>query len=148
MTACSTAKKESFLSQEMNVQNEMRHNGIVSTIELSRTVDSIDPVPVLLATFTVRNATSSPIPFTFSNSQQYDFLIQDDSGQELWKWSDGRFFAMMIVEKELGQQAWVYRERIPAVDREGYSLPKGQYTLRARLMSRPAIENSVSFQVE
>ena len=148
MTACSAAKKESFLSQGMTAQNEMRHNGITSTLKLNRIVGTTHPTPSFQATFTVKNVTASPIPFTFSNSQQYDFLIQDDSGQELWKWSDGRFFAMLIVEKELGQEPWVYRERIPVVNREGRPLPKGQYTLRARLISSPPIENQLSFQTQ
>jgi hypothetical protein len=147
VAACSTAKKDSFLSQDKTVKNEMQHNGSVSTLELDRIVDSTAPSGSLQATFTIKNATSSPIPFTFSNSQQYDFLIQDDSGQELWEWSDDRFFAMMIVEKELGQEPWVYRERLPAVNREGHPLPEGQYTLRARLTSIPPIENHLSFQI-
>ena len=147
MAACIAAKKESFLSQEMTVHHEMRHNGIVSTLALDRIVESTDPVLSFQATFSIKNLTSSPIPFTFSNSQQYEFLIQDESGQELWKWSDGRFFAMLIVAKELGQNPWVYRERIPAVNQEGRPLPEGQYTLRARLMSSPPIENHLSFQI-
>lgn len=136
------------MGQNTQTQNEMRHEGVVSLLELSRIADPNNPVSSLQAHFTVRNATSSPISFTFSSSQQYDFLIQDDTGRELWKWSDGRFFAMLIVEKELGQEPWVYQERIPAVDREGRSLPDGHYTLRARLTSNPAIENHLSFQVE
>ena len=148
MTGCSAARKNSFLSQGMTAQNEMRHNGIISTLKLDHIVGPTDPTPSFQATFTVKNVTSSPIPFTFSNSQQYDFLIQDYSGQELWKWSDGRFFAMLIIEKELGQEPWVYQERIPAVNREGSPLPEGQYTLRARLMSSPPIENQLSFQTQ
>jgi len=55
--------------------------------------------------------------------------------------------AMLIVAKELGQNPGVYRERIPAVNQEGRPLPEGQYTLRARLMSSPPIENHLSFQI-
>ena len=126
----------------------MRHEGVVSLLELSPITDPDDPVSFFQAHFTIRNSTSSPVAFTFPSSQQYDFLIQDDAGRELWKWSDGRFFAMLIVEKELGQEPWVYQERIPTFNREGRSLPKGYYTLRARLTSNPAIENHLSFQVK
>ena len=136
------------MNQERKAQNEIRHNGVVSNLELRRIADPDNPVSSLQAHFTVRNATSSLVSFTFSSSQQYDFLIQDDTGRELWKWSDGRFFAMLIVEKELALEPWVYQERIPAVDREGRSFPDGHYTLRARLTSNPAIENHLSFQVK
>jgi hypothetical protein len=132
----------------MTAHNEMRNNEILHTVELDRIVYPTDPALSFQATMTVRNLTSSPVPFTFPNSQRYDFLIQDNSGQELWKWSDGRFFAMLIVEEKLGQEAWVYRERIPAVDRAGRPLPAGQYTLRARLMSTPPLENQISFQIQ
>ncbi len=132
----------------MPAQDEIRKNGVVSTLKLDRIIDSTGSGPSFQATFNIRNTSSFPIPFTFPNSQQYDFLIQDDAGQELWKWSDGRFFAMMIVEKTLGGEPWVYRERIPAVDRDGHFLPKGSYTLRARLMGRPAVENYLSFRVD
>jgi hypothetical protein len=130
------------------MQNEMRNNGILSRLELDLIVEPTDPAPFFQATFSIRNLTSAPIPFTFPNSQRYDFMIQDDSDRELWKWSDGRFFAMMITEEELGQEPWVYRERIPAVDRGGRPLPGGQYTLRARQMSSPLIENQLSFHIQ
>ncbi|MEE8349715.1 MAG: BsuPI-related putative proteinase inhibitor [Acidobacteriota bacterium] len=130
------------------MQTERRHNGIVTRLQLDRILDSSAPTPYFQATFTIENATSSPIPLTFSSSQQYDFLLQNNLGQELWKWSDGRFFAMMIMEKELGHEPWVYQERIPFVDRPGPPVPEGRYTLKARLMSRPAVESQLSFQLQ
>ena len=148
MTACSTARREPFLGQGMTVENEIRHNGVVSTLEMDHITSSTDSISSFQATFTIKNTTSSPISFTFPNSQQYDFLIQDDTGQELWKWSEGRFFAMLIIERKLAEEPWVFRERIPAVDRDGHSLPNGPYTLRARLMGRPVIENNLSFRID
>ena len=148
MAACSTVQKESFIRQEMKVQNEIRHNGIISLLELDRNVISDETTPSLQVVFTIKNMTPSPISFTFSSSQQYDFLIQDESGRQHWKWSDDKFFAMMIVEKELGQEPWVYRESVPLVNRDGTFLTKGQYTLRARFTSENGIENRMPFRVE
>ncbi|MDA2933765.1 BsuPI-related putative proteinase inhibitor [Acidobacteria bacterium AH-259-D05] len=148
MAACGAAKGESFLGQQMKLHNEIQHNGVISIVEIDRNVISSETSPSLQVTFTIKNMTSSPIPFTFSSTQQYDFLIQDDSGQQLWKWSDDKFFAMMMVEKELGQEPWVYREHIPTVNRDGNSLTKGHYVLRVQLTSKTAIENHIAFRVE
>jgi len=42
------------------------------------------------------------IDFHFNSSQRYDFIIEDEEGNEIWRWSKDRMFAMMLGEEILG----------------------------------------------
>lgn len=101
----------------------------------------------LRATFTIRNHKKQPILITFTNGQQYDFLVEDEEGREYWKWSTGKFFPMVMVERELGKEPWVYQVNVPTADQKGHPLSKGNYLLRARLSGDRKIENNLKFQI-
>lgn len=49
----------------------------------------------------VRNDSTEPVELQFGSGKTYDFLLRDGSGRVLWRWSDGRAFAMAIVERSL-----------------------------------------------
>mgnify|MGYP003681960066 CR=1 FL=1 len=48
------------------------------------------------------NYTEEDIIFHFNTSQRYDFIIEDEEGNEAWRWSNGRMFAMVLGEEILG----------------------------------------------
>lgn len=129
------------------IENEMSHNGVRSVLTLDTAELTSGPNQFLQATFTVVNAGEEPLSFTFRSSQQTDFAIEDENGRELWRWSEGKFFAMMMMEKTLSDQPWVYELDIPTVDRHGQPLPEGTYRLHAWLLGERKIENTVSFQI-
>ena len=52
--------------------------------------------------FCVFNRTSEEITLYFRNAQRYDFTIEDEEGNEVWRWSKDRMFAMMLGEEILG----------------------------------------------
>lgn len=131
-----------------DLRSEVDHGDIISVLEIDRDVARGGPEHSIHATLTIRNDTDKPILITFNSSQQYDFFIEDEDGREHWKWSEDRFFAMVIVEKELGKEPWVYEEDVPMVDREGKPLPSGSYSLRASLVADKKIENRIRFAVK
>jgi hypothetical protein len=53
-------------------------------------------------TFKVFNYTEEDIVFHFNTSQRYDFIIEDKEGNEVWRWSKDRMFAMVLGEEILG----------------------------------------------
>jgi len=53
-------------------------------------------------TLKVFNYTEEDIIFHFNTSQRYDFIIEDVEGNEIWRWSKDRMFAMMLGEEILG----------------------------------------------
>jgi hypothetical protein len=45
--------------------------------------------------FTVTNDGSDPVEASFSDAQRADCVVSDGDG-EVWRWSDGQMFAMMM----------------------------------------------------
>ena len=58
-----------------------------------------EPITIVLKVF---NYTEEKITFQFNTSQRYDFIIEDEEGIEVWRWSNGRMFAQMLGEEILG----------------------------------------------
>lgn len=53
-------------------------------------------------TLKVFNYTEEDIIFHFNTSQRYDFIIEDEEGNEVWRWSKDMMFAMVLGEETLG----------------------------------------------
>ncbi len=48
------------------------------------------------------NYTKEDVVFHFNTSQRYDFIIEDEEGNEIWRWSQDMMFAMVLGEETLG----------------------------------------------
>jgi len=53
-------------------------------------------------TLRVSNYTKEDITFHFNTSQRYDFIIEDEEKNEIWRWSKDMMFAMVLGEEVLG----------------------------------------------
>ena len=49
----------------------------------------------------VTNTGDAPLEFTFPSSQRYDFVVRDEAGEEVWRWSDGMAFMQAISHATL-----------------------------------------------
>jgi len=56
----------------------------------------------IIITLKIFNYTEEEITFHFNSSQRYDFIIEDEEGNEIWRWSKDRMFAMILGEETLG----------------------------------------------
>jgi len=56
----------------------------------------------IMMTCKIFNYTEEDIAFYFNTSQRYDFIIEDEKGNEIWRWSKDRMFAMVLGEETLG----------------------------------------------
>ena len=82
--------------------------------------------------FTVENQEERTRMLTFSSTQQGEVVLEAD-GVERYRWSNGKAFAQMIVEKELpagGELAFVLDDVL--------TVEPGTYALLATVTSRPA----------
>ena len=50
---------------------------------------------------TITNCSDAPVIRHYSDSQQFDFVVSDDEGQEVWRWSDGFAFLQILMEQTL-----------------------------------------------
>ncbi len=60
------------------------------------------PGQPILITFEVFNHTPAPVRFDFTSGQRYDVVIEDDGGNQVWRWSAGRMFTMAMGRETLG----------------------------------------------
>ena len=49
----------------------------------------------------VANPDAAAVQVTFSSSQRYDFVVLDESGTEVWRWSADRMFSQALSEEEV-----------------------------------------------
>jgi hypothetical protein len=91
--------------------------------------------------FHVANNTKKMMELRFPNGQTHEFVVLDESGKEVWRWSSGRMFTQAIRNKLLkGREETVFEERW---NTKGL---RGTYTAIATLRSENhPVETSVEF---
>ena len=51
--------------------------------------------------FRVVNEGTTAITLTFSSGKRADIVVRNESGEEVWRWSDGRMFTQAITRATL-----------------------------------------------
>jgi len=77
--------------------NSMNYGISMMTDKMSYSVG--EPIIITLKIF---NYTEEEITFHFNTGQRYDFIIEDEEGNEVWRWSQDMMFAMVLGEETLG----------------------------------------------
>ena len=96
----------------------------------------------------VTNNSSHPVILPFASAKQYDFVITR-GGQEVWRWSDGQMFAMVLTHIILGPKE---SKRFEAIwlqtDRTGQKIRTGLYEAAGilQLLDHP-LPSSISFEI-
>jgi hypothetical protein len=87
----------------------------------------------------VRNAGSTPQRLEFPSGKTHDFAVSDARGREVWRWSSGRMFALMLSELELAPgESRSYAEPWDQRDAGGAPVAAGRYQVVASLACTPA----------
>jgi hypothetical protein len=99
----------------------------------------IDPrasVPVLNARMVLRNTTGAPLTLDFTSGQEFEMVLWNEKGEQVWHWSDGRMFtaALHSISLRSGDRVWTESIRLgdPV---SGRPLPAGRYVLECWLTS-------------
>jgi len=88
-----------------------------------------EPITMTLKVF---NYTEEDIVFQFNSAQRYDFIIKDENGNEVWRWSKDRMFVMVLGEETLGPSN---PEIIYTVEYKG-KLSSGYYKVTGILVAK------------
>ncbi len=85
-----------------------------------------EPVHIV---FEVANHGAAPVTLRFSSAQRFDFVIEDASGADVWRWSAGRMFAAVMGQETLGPDnpSLTYEAEFAG------ELAPGRYTIKALL---------------
>lgn len=54
---------------------------------------------VTSARLTLRNQTGGPLELKFSSGQMFDVVVREESGADIWRWSDGRVFTQAVMSE-------------------------------------------------
>ena len=100
------------------------------------------------AMLTVTNKDSSLRRFSFSSTQQYDFIVMAEE-EEIWRWSRDKVFASVLTELILSPSESVkYQEKWPQEDNQGNSVSPSDYQIIGMLTSRPEmVSRPISVQI-
>jgi hypothetical protein len=92
----------------------------------------------------IKNNEETPLHFEFPTSQYYEITVTDQTGQEVYRYSKGRFFlqALQTIRIDPHQtfrkvESWDYKVN-------GKRVPAEQYTVTATLLSRKLNEKPIS----
>ena len=99
----------------------------------------------IIMTLKIFNYTEEDIAFHFNTSQSYDFIIEDEEGNEIWRWSKERMFAMVLGEATLGP---TNPEIIYTVEYKG-ELSPGYYKITGVLVAQDrSMSGSIIIEVK
>lgn len=77
-------------------ERNMNYGISMSADKISYSID--ESIKMTLKIF---NYTEENIVFQFNSAQRYDFILEDEEGSEVWRWSEDMMFAMMLGEESL-----------------------------------------------
>ena len=124
-----------WLTAYGNITSEERN----MSYGISMTTDKIsysvgEPIMMTLKIF---NYTEEDIVFHFNTSQRYDFIIEDEKGNEIWRWSQDMMFAMVLGEETLGLDSpeIIYTAEYKGELVPGYYKVTGIFVAKDRSMS-------------
>jgi hypothetical protein len=113
-------------------ERNMNYGISLTTDKMSYSIG--EPIKMILKIF---NYTEEEITFHFNTGQRYDFIIEDEEGNEIWRWSKDRMFAMVLGEEVLGQHnpEVIYTEKYKGKFGPGYYKITGVFIAQDRPMS-------------
>jgi len=78
-------------------ETNMKYGISIMTDKMSYSVG--EPIKMTLKVF---NYTEKDTIFQCNTSQRYDFIIEDEEGSKIWRWSQDMMFTMALGEETLG----------------------------------------------
>jgi hypothetical protein len=111
-----------------------KNAGVVSTLNVDANTGDVH------FSLAVENATGKQVELAFPDGRTHDFVVMDEGGKEVWRWSTGRMYTQAVQNRLLdSRDSVVYDEMWKAPS-------PGKYTVVAMLKSRNfPIEKRIDF---
>ncbi|MEP6508054.1 MAG: BsuPI-related putative proteinase inhibitor [Gemmatimonadales bacterium] len=92
----------------------------------------------------VRNNTLKMVELQFASGQTHEFVVQDEAGKEVWRWSTGRMFTQAMQNKLVkSKEVATFSENWDAKDMHG------RFSATATLLSgNHPIQEKVEFELK
>jgi len=92
---------------------------------------------------TVTNLGLNPVELFFASAQHYDFIVSKGD-EEVWRWSNGKVFAMVLEtlllepgEKQTYKETWKLKDKVKP----------GEYEVIGIITSRPSHKATCAFDI-
>lgn len=98
----------------------------------------------IILNYTVENRGDHDLHLIFPSGQEFDYLIYNENGELVYRWSDGKMFIMAIHETILpaGEKIEI-REVWDGRDKNGDPVPPGKYRVTFLLKARAKTADDV-----
>src|SRR5687768_14804657 len=117
-------------------------SNVPAAMSLSPSLD-VKVGPTVDLALRISNASDKRIELSFASGQTYDFVILDDAGTEVWRWSADRMFTQAMQNKLVGA-----REAITYAEQWDHAGRHGHFTAVATLNSTShPLEHRAEFQL-
>jgi len=127
--------------KDLKTKTSVDHHRKAAQLESSLAVEVRNGVRL---TLNVRNNTSRMVELRFPSGKTHDFVVLDESGKEVWRWSDGRMFTQALQNKLIKS-----RENAVYADRWVARNAHGKFTAVAILASdNHPVEERVEFALK
>lgn len=124
LTGCGVAQSE------QNQQPAEKGSGILDT-----TLDLVDQGKTLWLDFSLKNISDQELSLLFGSGHQYDIIVTDAGGQEVYNWATGKAFTYALINSNLAPgQELSYHEDWDYTDTEGNPLPPGKYSVKVIML--------------
>lgn len=98
----------------------------------------------------VHNPTGKLMPFDFTTSQSFDFVVADAAGEVVWRWAERRFFSEVTRSEAIRVEGtWEFEGEWNHRDSELDPVAAGTYSVRGVLTATEPFESGpLEFEVE
>ena len=131
ITASRYSKRENIRAQQKDVFNEKGFG--LSLMTNKAMYNEGEPIEFELRIF---NYSKENIVFDFKDGQRYDFIIENEAGEKVWQWSQGKMFTMALGREVVGpdNREIVYKESYDGKLKPGNYKITGIFTSMDRMM--------------
>ncbi|MBR7554600.1 BsuPI-related putative proteinase inhibitor [Allobacillus sp. GCM10007491] len=123
-------------SDESGNEPNVNDQGDFEVKSLSFDVDVKAKDNVAVFEINLSNDSEKPVQLTFSSGQQYEIVINESSGEKVYKFSEGRMFTQAIIEEEIAagdelsfEQEWDYTS-------DGKRVESGEYEATVKITAQ------------
>ena len=106
------------------------------------------PGPLVRARIRLTNGSDEELALDFPSSQRFDFLLEDERGHIVFRWSDDKVF-LPVLGREIVRpgRSLIYEATFSLPGSDRGILPAGRYTLRGILVAETPFSGSLPVRI-